>query len=166
MASLGQREDGGKKQKQKKPLRRVWWDKNTKINKTLPRGLIATIFVCLFVCSFFCNVILPYGHPRSRLKLGVKVCGWSWGYIGKKLKWSYTPNSYTWNNKLWLWPLSDKKKWISTQDQGPTIGLAVYGIKQLKWSRTPNSYTNSGLSTLLSLCTFLIQCEFLFRRYW
>lgn len=69
MASIGQREDGRKKQKQKKPLRRVWWDKNTKINKTLPRGLIATIFVCLFF--FFCNVILPYGHPRSRLKLGV-----------------------------------------------------------------------------------------------
>ena len=66
MASLGQREDGGKKQKQKKPLRRVWWDENTKINKTLPRGLIATIFA-----FFFCNVILPYGHPRSRLKLGV-----------------------------------------------------------------------------------------------
>ena len=107
MASLGQREHGRKKQKQKKPLRRVWWDKNTKINKTLPRGLIATIFVLFFF--FFCNVILPYGHPRSRLKLGVKVGGWSWGYIGKKLKWSYTPNSYTWNNKLWLWPLSDKK---------------------------------------------------------
>ena len=124
------------------------------------------LFVCFCFFFFFCNVILPYGHPRSRLKLGVKVGGWSWGYIGKKLKWSYTPNSYTWNNKLWLWPLSDKKKWISTQDQGPTIGLAVCGIKQLKWSRTPNSYTNSGLSTLLSLCTFLIQCEFLFRRYW
>ena len=72
MASLGQREHGRKKQKQKKLLRRVWWDKNTKINKTLPRGLIATIFVCFF---FFCNVILPYGHPRSRLKLGVKVGG-------------------------------------------------------------------------------------------
>lgn len=56
MASLGQREDGGKKQKQKKPLRRVWWDKNTKINKTLPRGLIATIFVCLF----FLSVMLFY----------------------------------------------------------------------------------------------------------
>ena len=58
MASLGQREDGGKKTKQKKPLRRVWWDKNTKINKTLPRGLIATIFVCLFVCFF--SVMLFY----------------------------------------------------------------------------------------------------------
>ena len=58
MASLGQREDGGKKQKQKKPLRRVWWDKNTKINKTLPRGLIATIFVCLFL--FFFSVMLFY----------------------------------------------------------------------------------------------------------
>ena len=55
MASLGQREDEGKKQKQKKLLRRVWWDKNTKINKTLPRGLIATIFVC-----FFFSVMLFY----------------------------------------------------------------------------------------------------------
>ena len=57
MASIGQREDGRKKQKQKKPLRRVWWDKNTKTNKTLPRGLIATIFVCLF---FFFSVMLFY----------------------------------------------------------------------------------------------------------
>ena len=53
MASLGQREDGGKKQKQKKPLRRVWWDKNTKINKTLPRGLIATIFAFFFFLMLF-----------------------------------------------------------------------------------------------------------------
>ena len=60
MASLGQREDGRKKQKQKKPLRRVWWDKNTKINKTLPRGLIATIFVCLFLYFFFFSVMLFY----------------------------------------------------------------------------------------------------------
>ena len=164
MASLGQGKMEEKNKNKKNLSEGCGGIKKNKINKTLPRGLIATIFVCLFF--FFCNVILPYGHPRSRLKLGIKVGGWSWGYIGKKLKWSYTPNSYTWNNKLWLWPLSDKKKWISTQDQGPTIGLAVYGIKQLKWSRTPNSYTNSGLSTLLSLCTFLVQSEFLFRRYW
>lgn len=118
----------------------------------------------LFV-FFFCNVILPYGHPRSTLKLGVKVGGWSWGYIGKK-KNDLIPPIAILGIISYGYGHYQIKKWISTQDQGPTIGLAVYGIKQLKWSRTPNSYTNSGLSTLLSLCTFLIQCEFLFRRYW
>ena len=42
----------------------MWWDKNTRINKTMPRGLIATIFAFFFKCYF------TLWSPKIKAKVG------------------------------------------------------------------------------------------------